>query len=285
VGLLTGNHIVVMPRFDASETLRLVETHRIDWLYLVPTMMQRIWRLPEAERLAKDVSSLSVAFHMAAPCPAWLKEEWIHWLGAEKILELYGGTELQAMTVITGAEWLEHRGSVGRTVIGEIEVRDPDGKPVPALEVGEIWMRRGADQPSPYRYIGATPKGADEGWESLGDLGYLDAEGYLYISDRLADMILVGGSNVYPAEIEAALDEHPAVTSSCVIGLPDDDMGSVPYAIVEVSGDVTDDDLIAHLKQRVAPYKIPRTFERATSPLRDDAGKVRRSALRAERLP
>src|SRR6202012_1867884 len=112
----------------------------------------------------------------------------------------------------------------------------------------EIWMRRGAGVPSPYRYIGATARSAGEGWESLGDIGKVDADGYLYITDRLADMILVGGANVYPAEIEAALDEHPAVRSSCVIGLPHEDLGSVPHAIVELAEPVTDDELMAHLR-------------------------------------
>jgi bile acid-coenzyme A ligase len=283
-GMLLGNHVVLMSRFDPAETLRLIEKHRVTWLYLVPTMMVRIWRLPEAVRLAADVSSLEVAFHMAAPCPPWLKQEWIDWLGAEKVLELYGGTELQAMTVITGTEWLAHRGSVGRPVIGEMEVRDFDGRPVPAGQEGEIWMRRGPGAPPPYRYIGATARSAAGGWESLGDIGHLDADGYVYVTDRFADMILVGGANVYPAEIEAALDEHPAVRSCCVIGLPDEDLGSVPYAIVELSEPVSDEDLMAHLRQRLAPHKLPRVIERASAPLRDDAGKVRRSALRAERI-
>ncbi len=283
-GMLLGNHVVVMPRFDAEQTLRLVGRHRVNWLYLVPTMMLRIWHLPEAVRLGADVSHLEVAFHMAAPCPAWLKQAWIDWLAPEKILELYGGTELQAMTVIDGTEWLDHRGSVGRAVIGEIEIRDLEGRPVPTGEEGEIWMRRGPGAPSPYRYVGATARSAADGWESLGDIGHVDADGYVYITDRFADMILVGGANVYPAEIEAALDEHPAVQSSCVIGLPDEDLGSIPYAIVELSEPVSDEDLIAHLRQRLAPSKLPRVIERATTPLRDDAGKVRRSALRAERI-
>jgi bile acid-coenzyme A ligase len=283
-GMLLGNHVVVMPRFDPAETLGLVEKHRVNWLFLVPTMMLRIWRLPKAVRLAADVSSLEVAFHMAAPCPPWLKQAWIDWLGPEKVLELYGGTELQAMTVITGTEWLAHRGSVGRPVIGEMQIRDPGGRPVPAGEEGEIWMRRGAGVPSPYRYIGATARRAADGWESLGDIGRIDADGYVYITDRFADMILVGGANVYPAEIEAALDEHPAVRSCCVIGLPDEDLGNTPYAIVELSEPVPDQDLMAHLRQRLAPYKLPRTIERSTTPLRDDAGKVRRSALRADRI-
>ena len=283
-GMLLGNHVVLMSRFDPAGTLRLIEQHGATWLFLVPTMMLRIWRLPEAARLAADVSSLEVAFHMAAPCPPWLKQAWIDWLGPEKVLELYGGTELQAMTVITGTEWLAHRGSAGRPVIGEIQIRDFDGRPVPAGQEGEIWMRRGPDAPSPYRYIGATARSAPGGWESLGDIGHVDADGYVYITDRLADMILVGGANVYPAEIEAALDEHPAVRSSCVIGLPDEDLGNIPHAIVELSQPVSDEDLTAHLRQRLAPHKLPRTIERATTPLRDDAGKVRRPALRAERI-
>jgi bile acid-coenzyme A ligase len=283
-GMLLGNHMVVMPRFDPAETLRLTDKYRVTWLLLVPTMMLRIWRLPEAVRLAADVSCLEVAFHLAAPCPQWLKQAWIDWLGPEKVLELYGGTELQAMTVITGTEWLAHRGSVGRPVIGEMQIRDVDGQPVPAGREGEIWMRRGPGAPSPYQYIGATARSAPGGWESLGDIGHVDPDGYVYITDRLADMILVGGANVYPAEVEAALDEHPAVQSCCVIGLPDEDLGNIPHAIVELSTPVSDEDLIAHLRLRLAPYKLPRTIERATTPLRDDAGKVRRSALRAERI-
>jgi bile acid-coenzyme A ligase len=282
--LLLGSHLVLMPRFDASTCLRLVAQHRAEWLYLVPTMMQRIWRLPTDERTSYDLSSLEVAFHMAAPCPRWLKQEWIDWLGANRIWELYGGTELQAMTVVKGDEWLEHPGTVGRPVLGEIECRDANGTALPSGAVGELWMRRGEGQPAPYSYVGAVAKSAADGWESLGDHGYLDADGYVYITDREADMIVVGGANVYPAEIEAALDAHPAVRSSCVIGLPHEDLGNVPHAIVECDGDVSDQELLDHLLPRLAKSKLPRSFERSDAPLRDDAGKVRRSALRAERL-
>ncbi len=284
IGMLLGNHIVLMPRFDAMQALRLIERHRVTFVLLVPTMMLRIMRLPEQAREAADVSSLEVAFHLAAPCPAWLKQAWIDWLGPQRVFELYGGTELQAVTVISGTEWVAHHGSVGRAVLGEIEIRDPEGRPVPPGTEGEIWMRRGAEVPSPYRYIGATARSAADGWESLGDIGMADADGYVYITDRLADMILVGGANVYPAEIEAALDEHPAVQSCCVFGLPDEDLGSIPYAIVELSAPASDEDLLAHLRRRLAPYKLPRVIERASTPLRDDAGKVRRSLLRAERV-
>jgi bile acid-coenzyme A ligase len=281
--ILRGNHVVIMPKFEASRTLELVESHRADWLYLVPTMMLRIWRLPTSERTARDLSSLRTVFHMAAPCPIWLKEAWIDWFGAPAVLELYGGSEGQAMTIITGPEWLAHKGSVGRPVIGEIHARDEYGKPLAAGEIGELWMRRGAGQPSPYSYIGAIPKAAEEGWESLGDIGYLNSEGFVYLTDRLADMILVGGSNVYPAEVEAALDAHPAVRSCAVIGLPHEELGNVPHAIVELANEVGDEELLAHLRIHLAPYKMPRSIERVTEPVRDDAGKVRRSALRAAR--
>jgi bile acid-coenzyme A ligase len=285
LALLKGSHLVIMPRFDAASALALIEHHRVDWMYAVPTMMHRIWRLPEAERSRFDLSSLRVVFHMAAPCPPWLKEAWIGWLGGERILELYGGTEAQAITFITGDEWLEHRGSVGRVLIGEMRVLDPDGRERPAGEVGEIWMRRGPDAPPTYRYVGATARTRPGGWESLGDMGWKDGQGYIYLSDRETDMILVGGSNVYPAEVEAALDEHPRVASSCVIGLPDEEYGNAVHAIVQALAPVAAAELDAFLGERVAKYKRPRTYEFVTAPLRGDDGKVRRSALRAERLP
>ncbi len=284
LALLKGNHLVVMPRFDAERALMLIERHRVDWMYAVPTMMHRIWRLPEAVRTHYDLSSLRVVFHMAAPCPPWLKEAWIGWLGGERILELYGGTEAQAITFITGEEWLAHRGSVGRPLVGEMRVLDADGHELPAGQVGEIWMRRGHDAPPTYRYVGARAKTRPDNWESLGDMGWKDEEGYLYLSDRETDMILVGGSNVYPAEVEAALDEHPQVASSCVVGLPDEEYGNTVHAIVQATAPLTDVDLEQFLAARVAKYKRPRTYEFVSAPLRGDDGKVRRSALRAERV-
>jgi bile acid-coenzyme A ligase len=254
-------------------------------MYAVPTMMHRIWRLPAAERTAFDVSSLQVVFHMAAPCPWWLKQAWIDWLGGERVLELYGGTEAQAITFITGSEWLEHRGSVGRPLLGEIRVLDVDGSELPPGEVGEVWMRRGAGAPPSYRYVGAQARSRPDGWESLGDMGWKDEDGYLYLSDRATDMILVGGANVYPAEIESALEEHPDVRSSCVIGLPDEEYGNLVHAIVQAADPIPTAELDEFLRARLARYKLPRTYEFVASPLRGDDGKVRRSALRAERLP
>ena len=280
--LLLGNHVVVMPHFDAQESLALIEEHHVDWMYAVPTMMQRIWRLPEEVRTKYNLSSLRVVFHLAAPCPEWLKRAWIEWLGPERVWELYAGTEAQAVTVIRGDEWLEHPGSVGRAIYGEMRVLGEDGVELPRGEQGEIFMRA-PDGATTYHYIGADARTMD-GWESLGDMGSMDADGYIYLGDRASDMILVGGANVYPAEVEAAIDAHPRVTSSCVIGLPDDDLGARVHAIVQAEGELGADELRDHLAERLVRYKIPRTFEQVDQPLRDDAGKVRRAALREERL-
>lgn len=283
--LLAGNHLVLLARFDAEGTLAAIARHRADIAYLVPTMMRRIWRLPAEARQAHDLSSLRVVWHLAEPCPPWLKQAWIDWLGPERVVELYAGTEAQVATVITGTEWLEHRGSVGRPTGGEVAVLDPDGRPLPPGELGEVWLRTARDTPS-YRYVGAEPRTREGGWESLGDMGWLDADGYLYLGDRSADMILSGGANVYPAEVESALGEHPAVRSCAVIGLPDDDLGNRVHALVELeAGAVLDEaEVRAFLAERLVGYKVPRSFEVVEAALRDDAGKLRRGALRAERL-
>ena len=280
--LLAGNHVVVLPRFDAEATLAAIERHRADIIYLVPTMMRRISRLPNDTRDAYDLSSLRVVWHLAEPCPMWLKEAWIDWLGADRIFELYAGTEAQAATVITGSEWLAHRGSVGRPTTGEFMVTDADGVALPVGEQGEIWLRSPGDRAT-YRYVGAEARTLDGGWESLGDVGWFDKDGYLYLGDRMQDMILSGGANIYPAEVEAAIQEHPAVRSVCVIGLPDEDRGNVVHAIVEAD-DLSASDVLTFVAERLATYKLPRTVEFVDTPLRDDAGKVRRAALRAERL-
>jgi bile acid-coenzyme A ligase len=283
--LLAGAHLVVLPRFDAEATLAAIEEHAVDVVYLVPTMMKRIWRLPLEVREGYDVSSLRFVWHLAEPCPPWLKEAWIDWLGAERIWELYAGTEAQAATIITGAEWLEHRGSVGRPAAGTVLITDETGAELPAGEQGEVWLRSVERMTPSYRYVGAEARVRDGGWESLGDVGWLDDDGFLYLGDRLTDMILSGGANIYPAEIEAALQEHPGVHSCAVIGLPDDDLGNRVHAIVEADDDLDPDEVLAYLRERLASYKLPRSVEVVDEPLRDDAGKVRRSALRAERLP
>ncbi|HXC55388.1 MAG TPA: AMP-binding protein [Rhizomicrobium sp.] len=283
--LQIGAPVVLMPRFDAEATLREVERRRATWMYLVPTMMGRIWRLPEEVREKYDVSSLKTVWHLAAPCPAWLKDEWIRWLGPETIWELYGGTEGLASTTLSGTEWLAHRGSVGRVAAGGVmKAFGPDGKELPIGETGEIYMKRDVGMPASYRYVGATPRAIAGDWESIGDIGWFDADGYLYLADRRSDMILVGGANVYPAEIEAALEEHPLVASSAVIGLPDDDLGNRVHAIVQPRPGLDLEDLRRHMGERLVTYKRPRSFELVAENVRDDAGKVRRTALRDERI-
>jgi bile acid-coenzyme A ligase len=278
-GLQMGHHLVVLPKFDATAALEAIDRHRVTWVNLVPTMMSRMLRVLEEDRDRFDLSSLRAVWHMAAPCPPWLKEAWIELLGPERLFELYGGTETISVTVISGTEWLEHRGSVGRPILGEMIVLGDDGAPLPPGEVGEIYMRRTAGTPPTYRYIGAEAKEID-GWETLGDLGWMDDDGFLYISDRRTDMIVSGGANIYPAEVEAALESHPQVLSAVVVGLPDDDLGQRTHAFVQTDGDVAERDLLAFLAERLVRYKIPRSIELVDEPLRDDAGKVRRSAMR-----
>jgi bile acid-coenzyme A ligase len=283
--LLCGGTVVIMTRFDARLALELIERQRVDWVLFVPTMMQRIWRLPDSEKSRFDLSSLRRVMCTGAPSPAWLKRAWIEWIGPEKIYEAYGGTERIAGTLTSGTEWLERPGSVGRATAGrKLRIQKPDGSECAPREVGEVFMLPPGGRGSTYRYIGAEAAASSDGWESLGDMGYLDEAGYLYLVDRKADMILVGGANVYPAEIEAALDAHAAVRSSAVIGLPDEDLGSRIHAIVDATEPVSEMALREHLTKHLAPNKIPRSFEFVNEPLRDDAGKVRRSALRDARI-
>ena len=284
--LLSGGTLILTTRFDPEECLRLIERHRVDWALFVPTMMQRIWKLPGEVRARYDVSSLRRVMCTGAPSPAWLKRAWIEWIGAEKVWEAYGGTERIAGTLISGTEWLGHPGSVGKPPPErKMKILRPDGASCAPGEVGEIFMLPAAGRGTTYRYIGAEAEATSDGYETVGDMGWLDADGYLFLADRKTDMVLVGGSNVYPAEIEAALDAHPAVRSSAVIGLPDEDLGNRLHAIVDAPAGVSEDALRAHLTELLVVYKIPKSFELVSEPLRDDAGKLRRPALREARLP
>jgi bile acid-coenzyme A ligase len=286
LGLFSGGQVVEMNRFDPVRVLEKIQRHRISWLLLVPTMMHRIARLPEDERRAYDVSSLRTVLHTAAPCPVWLKQFWIEWLGPQKMLEVYTGTERQALATISGLEALAHPGSVGRIQAGAaIRILDEDGVDVAPGQVGEIFLRPDGGRNSTYHYLGAQARARGE-WESLGDLGWLDEEGYLYLSDRRIDLIIRGGVNIYPAEIEAAIDAHPLVASSIVIGLPDEDLGQTVHALVQVAhgSAIGATELKEFLAHRLSHFKIPKTFEFVATPLRDDAGKARRSALQAIRV-
>jgi len=286
VALFKGNSVVSMVKFDAAEAMRLIADHGVEWVNLVPTMMQRMWRLKEIGQ-APDLSSLKHVWHMAAPMPVWLKEAWIDWLGPEVIWELYGGTERQGSTIISGTEWLAHKGSVGRPAGCKVKIVGEDGEELPFGEIGEIFLLPDAGVGSTYHYLGAEARAQAGGWESLGDFGRLDEDGYLYIADRRTDLILSGGANIYPAEIEGALMEHPLVEVAVVIGLPHEDLGAAAHAIIKSADPArspTEPQLLAFLEERLVRYKIPRSFEFTTAELRDDAGKVRRTRLRDERL-
>ena len=283
LGIVAGSRIVGMERFDAEKCLALVERHRIEWLFLVPTMMHRIWSLPSSIRERYDLSSLRRVVHMAAACPVWLKQTWIDWLGADRVVEGYAGTEGPG-TMITGTEWLRKPGSVGRVQPGGITVRNAEGQVCAPGEIGEIFFAPGtADR---FHYIGAQPQLDSEGRMSLGDMGYVDEDFYLFLVDRRSDLIIRGGVNIYPAEIEAALSEHPAVASVVAIGLPCDELGHRIHALAEpLSGaelDIEQLDTLA--RARLPSHKCPESYEIVSIPLRDESGKVRRSALREERL-
>lgn len=288
LALFAGGRLTGLTRFDAEETLRQIEAQRIEWVNFVPTMMHRIWALPDKVRNGYDLSSLKAVFHMAAPMPPWLKEKWIEWLGPERIWELYGGTERQGACVISGTEWLAHKGSVGK--IGDtarLRILGPDGNDVAPGETGEIYFLPNDGAGTTYHYLGAEPKRRADGWESLGDIGRLDEEGYLYLGDRLADMILRGGANIYPAEVEAAVTAHPEVASCVVVGLPDPEFGQRVHAIVELVPGADPqrvaDSMGAFLDDRLSRYKQPESFEVSDDQVRDDSGKVRRTLLRDQR--
>ena len=277
-GLLMGNHVILLERFDPIATLAAVETYQVDVLILVPTMMLRILRSLDTRSF--DLSSLRRVWHLAAPCAPWLKQAWIDLIGGERLWELYAGTELISVTTVNGIDWLAHPGTVGRPLVGEMAIFGPDGERLPPGEVGDIYMVGAPGAPDSYAYVGAEPTTRGE-WTTLGDLGWMDAEGYLYLSDRRTDLILAGGANVYPAEIEAALMEHPDVQSAVVVGLPDDDLGQRVHAVVQAPPAI-EAELREFVAERLVRYKQPRSYRFVTDSLRDDAGKVRRSAVREQ---
>lgn len=282
-GLMAGSHVVGMNRFDARECLQLIERHRIEFVALVPTMMQRILALPENIRGAYDVSSLKFVLHMSAHCPQWVKRAWIDWLGPDKIFEAYGGTEGGGGTWITGREWLAKPGSVGKVMPGTLRVLREDGSEADTGEIGEVYFPSAGK--GKFGYIGAEAKTDGSGGYSIGDLGHIDSDRYLFLADRRSDLIVRGGANIYPAEVESVLDEHPSVSSSAVIGLPAEDLGERVHAIIQLREGKPFDlaAIVAHVEDRLSKYKCPSSYEVSDIPLRDDAGKVRRSLLKTER--
>ncbi|NIB38946.1 AMP-binding protein [Pseudomaricurvus alkylphenolicus] len=282
--LFKGCTVVLMSRFDPELTLRMIEKHRINWIILVPTMMHRIWHLPEAVRDSYNLDSLQVVMSSSAPISINLKQIWIDWLGAEKVYESYGGSERIGSTLISGTEWLAHKGSVGRPAAGtELKILDTHGQEVEAGVIGDVYMRPATGPGSTYSYLGAETTCWD-GFETLGDVGYVDTDGYLYLVDRRVDMIVSGGINIYPAEVEAAIESYRGVRSCGVVGLPCEDLGQRVHAIIDSETEIAEPALLKHLEATIAAVKIPRSFEFVGELLRDDAGKICRSRLRQERI-
>lgn len=278
-GLTTGHALVLLPRFAPQAVLDAIGAYRITWVLLVPTMLHRILRLPPERIAAADLSSLQQVVHIGAPIDPALKRRWLELLGPERMTEVYAGSESNGLTVIRGDEWLRHPGSVGRPASGtEVRVVRADRSLAETGEIGRVQMRRTAG--AAYRYVGAPTPAAGE-WDTLGDDGSLDAEGYLYLADRGGDRITRAGTSLYPIEVERVLEAHPAVRSAVAVGVPDDDLGERIHAVADIDdNEVHADRLLAWVRARLDPEKRPDTLQLVREPLRDDAGKVRRSAWR-----
>jgi long-chain acyl-CoA synthetase len=284
-GLNVGHALVIMSKFEAERSLQLIEQYRITSGYMVPTQFHRLLQLPVEVRERYDVSSLHAIVHSAAPCPRAVKEQMMAWWGPV-IWETYGGME-GAATIAKPHRWLEKPGTVGRAIKGmHLTILDDDGNELPAGEVGHIYLDNGVG--FSYHDDPEQTKSAFKGKRfSLGDMGYLDEDGFLFISDRAKDMIITGGTNVYPAEIEATLLDHPAVHDAGVIGIPDPDWGETVTALIELkpgftAGAEMQHELLAFCKERLASYKVPRRWEFRENLPRTEAGKLYKRKIRDE---
>lgn len=262
--LRQGGRVVLMPSFEAEAVLAAIERHRITHAQFVPTHFVRMLRLPPDVKARYDLSSLRIVIHAAAPCAPDVKRAMIDWLGPI-VHEYYSGSEGCGLTAIDSHEWLAHPGSVGRSRTSPIRIVDLDtGAPLPAGEIGGVYF----EAPGSFVYHKDAAKSAGaltpEGWGTLGDVGSLDADGYLYLADRRSDLILSGGVNIYPQEVENALATHPAVADVAVIGVPDAEFGQQVKAVVQLLPDMPAPDaaaLIAHARERLAHFKAPRSID------------------------
>lgn len=279
-----GGTAIVMEKFDPVEYLQLIERYRVTHTQLVPTMFVRMLKLPEAEQRRFDLSSLRVAVHAAAPCPIPVKEQMIAWWGPV-LFEYYAGTEGNGFTAINSEEWLAHKGSVGRPLLGEVHIVDDDGTELPAGEIGTIYFAGGAT----FEYHNDPDKTAAsrnaKGWSTLGDIGYIDADGYLYLTDRKANMIISGGVNIYPQEAENVLVTHPRVADVAVFGVPNADLGEEVKAVVQPldmrdAGPELERELIAYCQQQLAKFKCPRTIDFEAELPRHPTGKLYKRLLK-----
>ena len=285
VGLFEDQTIVTVEQFRAPQVIDLIERFRIQEALLVPTHLYRMSRVPGFEK--RDFSSVISFVSGGAKLAPWLFHKWIEVLGPERIWEAYGSTEEHGSTIIRGDEWLEHPGSVGRPDDLLLRICDENGNELPNGQVGEIYMRWAASDKPTFEYIGGqSAKRTPDGLVSVGDLGWVDDEGYLYVADRRVDMIISGGANIYPAEIEACLSENQEVADVAVIGIADDDWGRRVHAIVvprDESAPPSVAELEAFCRARLASYKVPKSFELVPVLPRNDVGKIQRSGLVAAR--
>jgi bile acid-coenzyme A ligase len=251
---------------------------------MVPTMLARVARLPGVQ--SRDLSSLERLVYGGASVPEWVVRAWFELIPPERFFFTYGGSENLGLCMTTGDRWLEHPGTCGQPLNCDVKILDADRNEVPVGEVGEIFLRH-HDADEPYRYVGhPTPDPTADGFHSFGDMGYVDADGFVYLVDRRQDMIVSGGANVFPAEVEAALSEHPGVLEVVVVGLPDPEWGHRVHAIVrplDPDDPPTDDDLRHHCKARLAAYKVPKSYEMVDGLPYTAAGKINRTALAEER--
>jgi long-chain acyl-CoA synthetase len=278
-----GGALVLMPRFEAEEFLRLVEAERIDTIFMVPTMFIRLLKLPDHIRGRYDVSSLRHVIHAAAPCPADVKRAMIEWWGPV-IHEFYGSTESGAVTYANSEDALKKPGTVGKISPGaELRFIGEDGRVLPQGEIGEIYSRISANPD--FTYHNKPEKRAEierDGFITSGDVGYIDADGYVFLCDRRRDMVISGGVNIYPAEIEAVLHAVPGVHDCAVFGIPDEEFGEALMAVVEPQAGAKLDlaDVRARLRAALADYKVPKHIEIATGLPREDSGKIFKRRLR-----
>jgi long-chain acyl-CoA synthetase len=281
--LRTGGTVVGMPKFDAAGALALIEKHRITHSQWVPTMFNRLLALPEAECGSFDLSSHHVAIHAGAPCAPDLKRRMINWWGPI-LHEYYSGTESVGFTHVTSAKWLERPGTVGQAYGCAMHILDDDGNPLPVGEIGAVYFEGKAGLA--YHNDPAKTEAAHDarGWATMGDIGYLDTEGYLFLTDRRAFTIISGGVNIYPSEIEAALSSHPLVRDVAVFGIPDADLGESVFALVELGASETADsalaqELVDHCAITLAGFKLPRRIVFG-SVNRTETGKIAKADLR-----
>jgi len=278
--LRSGGLLVLQPRFDAAGLLALIEQHRITHLHMVPTMFVRLLQLPAAQRHRHDLSSLQHVVHGAAPCPADIKRRMIEWWGPV-IGEYYAMTETGIITTSTSAQWLSHPGTVGCAAPGvQVRITDDHGIELPRGQAGEICLRtETTDHVSYHRADGKTAELRRDGFLRTGDVGHLTDDGFLFISDRKSDMVISGGVNIYPAEVEAVLLQMPGIHDAAVFGVADDEMGERVVAVIEATG-LDAATVTAFLRERLAGYKLPRAMRFDMALPREDSGKVKKRLLR-----